>query len=67
MRAAILTELNQPLTVAALSSPALGVGQVRVHVEYAAICGAQLGEIAAPHGLGLGRGWEWPRPQDVQP
>lgn len=50
MRAAILTELNAPLTVAELSMPALGVGQVRVRVEYAAICGAQLGEIAGVKG-----------------
>jgi len=50
MRAAILTELRAPLTVADLTMPELGVGQVLVKVEYAAICGAQLGEIAGAKG-----------------
>jgi S-(hydroxymethyl)glutathione dehydrogenase/alcohol dehydrogenase len=50
MRAAILTETGKPLTVAELSMPSLGVGQVRVKVEYAAICGAQIGEIDAVKG-----------------
>lgn len=50
MIAAILTETGKPLTVAELTVPPLGVGQVRVQVEYAAICGAQIGEIAASKG-----------------
>ncbi len=44
MRAAILTELGAPLVVADLQVPPLGVGHVKVQVEYAAICGAQLNE-----------------------
>lgn len=50
MRAAILTETNAPLVIDTLSMPPLGVGQVLVKVEYAAICGAQLGEIAGAKG-----------------
>lgn len=50
MKAAILTELNAPLTVADIEVPPLGVGQVLVRVQYATICGAQLGEIAGKKG-----------------
>jgi len=50
MRAAILTEIGKPLTVAALTLPALGVGQVHVRMQYAAICGAQLNEIDGAKG-----------------
>jgi S-(hydroxymethyl)glutathione dehydrogenase/alcohol dehydrogenase len=50
MRAAILVESNQPLVVDELTMPALGVGQVLVKMQYAAICGAQIGEIAASKG-----------------
>jgi S-(hydroxymethyl)glutathione dehydrogenase/alcohol dehydrogenase len=50
MKAAILTELNQPLLVADVELPALGVGQVLVQMQYASICGAQLGEIAGTKG-----------------
>ncbi len=50
MRAAILVESNQPLVVDELTLPELGVGQVLVRMQYAAICGAQLGEIAASKG-----------------
>jgi Zn-dependent alcohol dehydrogenase len=44
MKAAVLTELRQPLVIAELSLPPLGVGQVLVRMQYAAICGAQLNE-----------------------
>jgi len=50
MNAAILRELNQPLVLGELVMPQLGVGQVLVQVQYATICGAQLGEIAGKKG-----------------
>jgi S-(hydroxymethyl)glutathione dehydrogenase/alcohol dehydrogenase len=51
MRAAILTTLNAPLELATLEMPdTLGVGQVRVSIQYSTICGAQLGEIAGVKG-----------------
>ncbi len=50
MKAAILTALNQPLVVDNIDMPALDVGQVLVTVQYASICGAQLGEIAGKKG-----------------
>ncbi len=50
MKAAVLTELRKPLIVADLELPALGVGQVLVKVQYAAICGAQLNEIDGAKG-----------------
>lgn len=50
MKAAILTELGAPLTVAELDTPALGVGQVLVKVFASGICGAQLGEISGAKG-----------------
>lgn len=46
MRAAILTELRAPLTVADVDPPAeLEHGQVRVDVAYSGVCGSQVGEI----------------------
>lgn len=51
MRAAILTEIGKPLTVAILERPHdPGVGQVLVKMQYAAICGAQLNEIDGAKG-----------------
>lgn len=50
MKAAILTELNQPLVVDDLDVPPLHVGQVLVKMHYASICGAQLGEISGAKG-----------------
>ena len=50
MKAAVLVQTNEPLVVADLEMPALGVGQVHVRVEFSAICGAQLGEIAGAKG-----------------
>lgn len=61
MRAAILTELNKPLQIVDLLTPAiLGEGQVSVQMKLAGICGAQLQEIRGdkqnsqylPHMLG---------------
>lgn len=45
MRAAILTALHEPLTVADITPPAPQFGQVAVKVHTSTICGAQLGEI----------------------
>ncbi|MDX8413696.1 MAG: zinc-binding dehydrogenase [Mariprofundales bacterium] len=51
MKAAILTELNKPLTLAELTMPeALAVGQVLVKIHYSGICGSQLGEISGAKG-----------------
>ena len=50
MRAAVLTQLNQPLEIEELELPLLGVGQVLVQVVYSTICGAQLGEIHGAKG-----------------
>jgi S-(hydroxymethyl)glutathione dehydrogenase / alcohol dehydrogenase len=51
MRAAILTELNAPLVVAALEPPeSLSFGQVLVKVHYSGICGAQINEIEGAKG-----------------
>lgn len=51
MRAAILTELNHPLTVDEIQyNYPLGVGQVRVQMQYAAICGSQINEIVGTKG-----------------
>ena len=50
MKAAILTELGTPLTVAELETPPLGIGQVLVKVLASGICGAQLGEISGAKG-----------------
>ena len=50
MHAAILTELNAPLTVDDVEPAALRYGQVLVRVLAASICGAQLQEIRGEKG-----------------
>jgi S-(hydroxymethyl)glutathione dehydrogenase/alcohol dehydrogenase len=51
MKAAILTELNKPLTVAEIEMPeSLEIGQVLVKIHYSGICGSQLGEIDGAKG-----------------
>ena len=50
MRAAILTELNAPLTLADVETTQLRYGQVLVRVLAAGICGAQLQEIRGEKG-----------------
>ena len=51
-KAAILTELNQPLTISEISMQApLRVGQVLVKIFYSGVCGSQLGEIAGKKGV----------------
>ena len=51
MRAAILTELRQPLVVAEVELPErLDVGQVLIKIHYSGICGSQLGEIDGAKG-----------------
>ncbi|HEX2549550.1 MAG TPA: alcohol dehydrogenase catalytic domain-containing protein, partial [Gammaproteobacteria bacterium] len=46
MKAAILTELKKPLTIAEIALPKeLSVGQVLVKIHFSGICGSQLGEI----------------------
>jgi S-(hydroxymethyl)glutathione dehydrogenase / alcohol dehydrogenase len=51
MKAAILTELKKPLTVAEIELPeTLAVGQVLVKVHFSGICGSQLGEIDGSKG-----------------
>lgn len=51
MKAAILTQLNQPLTVAEIDLPeTLAIGQVLVKIHYSGICGSQLGEIDGAKG-----------------
>ncbi len=50
MRAAVLTELNSPLTVADVGLTPLQWGQVRVKVLASGICGAQLAEIRGDKG-----------------
>ncbi len=51
MRAAILERSHAPLVVDDVQLPdSLTYGQVRVRLEMAAICGSQLGEIAAQKG-----------------
>jgi S-(hydroxymethyl)glutathione dehydrogenase/alcohol dehydrogenase len=51
MKAAILVELNQPLTVAEIDPPRdLTFGQVRVKIHYSGICGAQINEIEGAKG-----------------
>jgi S-(hydroxymethyl)glutathione dehydrogenase/alcohol dehydrogenase len=51
MKAAILVELNQPLTVAEIDPPRdLAFGQVRVKIHYSGICGAQINEIEGAKG-----------------
>ncbi len=51
MKAAILTELKKPLTVAEIDLPeTLAVGQVLVKIHFSGICGSQLGEIDGAKG-----------------
>jgi S-(hydroxymethyl)glutathione dehydrogenase/alcohol dehydrogenase len=51
MKAAILTELNKPLTIADVAMPKqLSFGQVLVKMHYSGICGAQLNEIEGAKG-----------------
>ena len=49
-RAAILTELKQPLVVAEIESPPLRFGQVLVKILCSGICGAQINEIQGAKG-----------------
>lgn len=51
MKAAILTELKKPLTIAEIDMPeTLAVGQVLVKIHYSGICGSQIGEIDGAKG-----------------
>ena len=50
MQAAILEHLNAPLTMDAIETHVLDVGQVLVQIHRSGICGAQLGEIAGVKG-----------------
>jgi S-(hydroxymethyl)glutathione dehydrogenase/alcohol dehydrogenase len=51
MKAAILTELHKPLTVADIRlPPAPSFGQVHVKIAYSGICGAQINEIEGAKG-----------------
>lgn len=51
MKAAILTEIGAPLSIAELTMPeALAVGQVLVKIHFSGICGSQLGEIDGAKG-----------------
>lgn len=50
MKAAILVEQNEPLVIADLDLPSLGVGQVLVKISYAGICGKQIEEINGKRG-----------------
>jgi S-(hydroxymethyl)glutathione dehydrogenase / alcohol dehydrogenase len=51
MKAAVLTESGKPLIILLdIPLPAVGVGQVLVRMQYAAICGAQINEIDAVKG-----------------
>lgn len=49
-KAAILTEINAPLTVAEIEIPPLDAGQVLVQIHCSGICGAQIGEIGGVKG-----------------
>jgi S-(hydroxymethyl)glutathione dehydrogenase/alcohol dehydrogenase len=49
-KAAILTELNKPLTLAEVETTELQVGQVLVKIILSGLCGAQLQEIAGLKG-----------------
>ena len=51
MKAAILRELNKPLSIEDISLPyTLDIGQVLVEVRASGICGAQIGEITGAKG-----------------
>lgn len=49
-KAAILTEINMPLTVAEIETTPLAIGQVLVKILTSGLCGAQLLEIAGHKG-----------------
>lgn len=49
-KAAVLTEVNKPLTIAEIESTGLKVGQVFVKILMSGLCGAQLQEIAGIKG-----------------
>ncbi|HVV35903.1 MAG TPA: Zn-dependent alcohol dehydrogenase [Acidimicrobiales bacterium] len=42
MRAAVLTQYNEPLVIEELSSPPLGPGDVRVHIDASGVCHSDL-------------------------
>jgi S-(hydroxymethyl)glutathione dehydrogenase / alcohol dehydrogenase len=51
MRAAVLTELREPLQILEITMPeALAVGQVLVKIHFSGICGSQIGEIDGAKG-----------------
>ena len=51
MKAAILTELKRPLSIAVVDLPeSLAVGQVLVKIHFSGICGSQIGEIDGAKG-----------------
>lgn len=50
MKAAVLRELNQPLSIEEVEPSKLGVGQVLVKVLTSSLCGAQMMEIAGQKG-----------------
>jgi len=50
MKAAILTELKQPLIIGDITIPELTFGQVLVRIVSTGICGSQLGEIDGKKG-----------------
>ena len=51
MKAAVLTDLNEPLRIAELNMPeTLNIGQVLVKIHFSGICGSQLGEIDGAKG-----------------
>jgi len=52
LRAAVLTELNQPLVITEIEIGKLSVGQVLVRVLVSGICGSQLHEINGNKGNG---------------
>lgn len=58
MLAALLTEINQPLTLTEIEPRSLAPGQVLIKVLVSGICGKQLGEIAGNYDINAPR----PRP-----
>ncbi len=50
MKAALLTELNQPLEVSEVQIRPLEIGQVRVRMIASGICGSQIHEIKGNKG-----------------
>jgi S-(hydroxymethyl)glutathione dehydrogenase/alcohol dehydrogenase len=49
-KAAILTELNQPLVIEDIQIPDLEYGQVLVRIEATSVCGSQIGEMRGVKG-----------------